>query len=133
MVHKTISAVLIFLGLGLLGATDLDWKAEVRLRMEKDTSEVIDDSHTGIATRTHLRSRLWLRLTSGSVSAVLQGQAAELLGAQGSPLYGKDSILTLHQVYGKISDLLVPGWTLYVGRFEFQVGEGAVLQLQLVG
>jgi len=121
---KTFFAFIFFLNLGFVKATDLDWKAEVRVRMEKDTSDVVDDNHTGVATRTHLRSRLRLRLTSGSVSAVLQGQAAELLGAQGSPLYGKDSLLTLHQVYGKIADLLVPGWTLYVGRFEFQLGKG---------
>lgn len=119
-------AKLIFvLGLPVfISAADLEWQSEFRARVERDTVTSANDtaSSRGQSSFTHFRSRLMLKMTSGSLSAAVQFQDVRVLGhpdnASGSTAQDKHA-LAFSQAYLQYR---ITGGKMRIGRFSLPLG-----------
>lgn len=113
------------LGSMLTGA-DVKWSANVRVRMEQDTTTVATDSlyDNFSSSWTQMRSRLKLTLTENPVQFVLQLQDVRTFGEPGNAAGStqpQTNSPVLHQAFLSVNHVLLRNSVVTLGRFEFPI------------
>lgn len=119
---KFSSFILLF---SFLSASELEWKAEFRYRLEGNKSDSLYSSKA--STINYMRSRISLKFINGPVSAQAQLQDSRYLGdlfnhsgyAYQQPDY---NTFYFHQLYFQVDHLLKRNWSIKIGRFEIPLG-----------
>ena len=122
-IFKTITYI-VFLYLiypAFLGAVNLSWSAETRLKIEN----YHDDSTSTSATASYFRGRINFDLRSDIYKVYFQLQDSRLLGNQNN-LSGQarlnNTYPTFHQFYGQVSGPFNGKNKIRFGRFEMPLG-----------
>jgi hypothetical protein len=103
----------------------MEWKAEFRARVERDTVSAPNDTASthGQSSLTHFRSRLILRMSQGSLSGAVQFQDVRILGApeNASGKTGQDqNTIAFSQAY--IQYRIKNNGRMRIGRFDLPLG-----------
>lgn len=122
IMNKFIS---LFLLTGFISASEFEWQAEFRYRLEGNKSDSLYSSKA--STINNMRSRISLKFINGPVSALAQlqdsrylGDPYNLSGFTSQPI-GNNSFY-FHQLYFQINHLLKKNWSIKIGRFEMPLG-----------
>ena len=108
----------------LIGS-EMEWQAEFRARVEKDTVTSVNDTTSahGQSSLTQFRSRLMIKMSSGSLSGAVQFQDARILGApnnaSGSTAQDQNSV-TFSKAY--VEYRIKNGGRMRIGRFDLPLG-----------
>ncbi len=120
VMNKLIS---FFLLTGFISASELEWKADFRYRLETDKTDSLFSSRP--STINYTRSRISLKFINGPIAAFAQLQDSRVLGyadnLAGSPKPSLQQI-EFHQIYFQVNNLLKRNWTMRFGRFEIPLG-----------
>jgi len=108
-----------------LSASELEWKAEFRYRLEGNKSDSLYSSKA--STINYMRSKISLKFINGPVSALAQLQDSRYLGdeynqsgfASHTNIY---NTFYFHQLYFQVDHLLKRNWSVKIGRFEMPLG-----------
>ena len=109
------------LSLDFLLATNLNWSAETRLKVENYHN---DTTYTS-ATASYFRGRINFDLTSNIYKVFFQLQDSRLLGGQNNSAgqTGLDeTLVTFHQFYGQVNGPFSGKNKIQFGRFEMPLG-----------
>lgn len=114
-----------FLLTGFISASEFEWQAEFRYRLEGNKSDSLYSSKS--STINYMRSRISLKFINGPVSALAQLQDSRYLGNSynrsgfTSQPIGNNSFY-FHQLYFQVNHLLKRNWSIKIGRFEIPLG-----------
>ncbi|MCH7612652.1 MAG: alginate export family protein [Candidatus Marinimicrobia bacterium] len=109
--------------LSLISASDFEWQAEFRYRLETEKSDSLFS--TSPNTINYTRSRISLKFINGPITGFAQLQDSRILGdvfGSAGLTQSSNNDVEFHQIYFQVSQLLKRNWTLRFGRFEMPLG-----------